>query len=349
MAWEGHLAGIFGHRVWKFTLRVLPGIGLLWLLWQIHKRWAGLLDFSWDSVLWVSDSDLPWENLTWGNLLLRWGILCLVIPLVSLWVDSIKWVLLMDPSLKEGAALKLAWRQLPVVVYSMLGSLAVPGRLSEFAGRCRFYPPEQHPRIMASTLMASSMQWIWVLAFPGLWILGNAAMSTPFIGGLGSREGMFGDMPGLFRRGLSDPLVGLMLGGLAAGTVMLWDRISGKLQGYEWQTNVLLRVCRWSLIRYGLLVIQWVLWLNYALVSTDGWILVGGISGMLALQWFMPFGFLLDLGFKGALSLWVWGNVLMHPEDALAIPLLIWMTNLVFPALIGGMWWLFRGRQIQML
>lgn len=352
-AWDGYLAGILEKRFWKLSLRVLPWIGFLWLLWQIHDRWAALSDSSWDSALWGGDADLtgafvPWDGELWGSMLLRWGILCLVFPLVSLWVDSIRWVLLMYPSLSDGAALKLAWRQLPIVAYSMLGSVVIPGRLSEFAGRCRFYPTEQHPKVMASTLMASLMQWIWVLAFPGLWILGNAALNQQMTSDLLSGEGMKG-MPALLGSTLSDPLVGLVLAVFAAGIAVLWSRIFEKLQRYEWKVKVLVRVNRWSLLRYGLLVMQWALWLRFALITMDSWTLAGGIFGMLALQWFMPLGFLLDLGVKGALSLWVWGNVMMYPEDALLIPLLIWTTNLVFPALLGGLWWVFKGRQIQTL
>lgn len=309
---------------------------------QIRDRITGLTDHSWGSDLWISVS-----GLTLGQFLFCVGTLLFLIPVLSLWVDSLKWIFLMHSSLTQGAAMKLAWRQLPIVCYSMLGSLVVPGRLSEFAGRCSFYPLNQHPRVMASTLMASSTQWLWVLALPALWILGYSAMSSDVTEGPVSFQVTFRGLPDTFWRGLTNPVWGGIMLGLAAGAAMLWWRIFKQLQVHGWSTSALMQVYGWSFIRYGILVLQWFLWLTYASITTDAWIVLGAISCMLALQWFMPLGLFMDLGFKGALSLWIWGDVLRHSEDALVIPLMLWVTNLVIPALMGGMWWLFIGQKFK--
>jgi len=343
-AWESRITGIFEHRLWGLSLRVLPWIGLAFLFWQARQRFADLSTYPWDSGLWMN----IWQ-LSAGDILVLCLILLMGIPALSLWVDSLKWVILMHPSLTFIAAMKMAWRQWPLVGYGMLGSMAVPGRLSEFAGRCRFYPLEQHPRVMASTLMASATQWVWVLAVPACWILGFATLSSDLVAGKMSLAANLSGLPVEFRMGLSNPVWGGVLMALAAAAVTAWWRIYRRLQVHDWSTASFIQVFFWSLIRYGLLILQWALWLSFAELSVEPWMLMGVISAMLVLQWFVPLGFFLDLGFKGALSFWIWGNALAHPADALGIPLMIWISNLVIPALIGGMWWWRTGQKFKVL
>ncbi len=343
-AWESRVTGILNHRLWGLGLRVLPWLGLVVLLWQARERFADLSAYSWDSSLWSSVWLLPS-----GEFLLPCFILLLVIPMLSLWVDSLKWIILMHPSLALGAAMKMGWRICPLVGYGMMGSLAVPGRLSEFAGRCRFYPLVQHPRVMASTLMASSTQWVWVLVWPALWILGHSILTSDVMERSVPLNAFLKALPDELRKALSNPIWGGILLGLAAVAAMLWLRIYRSLQMHGWLTRSLIQVYFWSLIRYGLLVLQWVLWLALAGLAIDSWFLLGVIGVMLALQWFMPLGMFMDLGFKGALSFWIWGDVLANAVDALWIPLLIWITNLAIPALIGGIWWWMIGHKSKVL
>ncbi|MBM3914126.1 MAG: hypothetical protein FJ351_06780 [Sphingomonadales bacterium] len=332
------------HKLWGLGLRVLPWVGLAFLIWQVRQRLEGLTIYSWEKSLWKDIRLLPK-----GEFLIQFWFLWIGIPALSLWVDSLKWILLMHPSLTLRATMKMAWRQCPQVAYSMLGSMAVPGRLSEFAGRFRFYPVEQHPRVMASTLMASSTQWVWVLALPAIWILGFSIFSSDLISGAASSKTLLRGLPVELGQGLSHSKWGLALLAMAALAVAVWWRIYRRLQGQGWSTRTFLQTYFWSLIRYGLLVLQWVLWLEMAGLAIGPWLLLGVVCAMLALQWFMPLGLFMDLGFKGALSFWIWGGVLVNPVDALWIPLMIWITNLAVPALLGGLWWWTIGHKSKVL
>jgi len=343
-AWESRFVRVLEHKLWGLGLRVLPWVGLAFLIWQVRQRLEGLTIYSWEKSLWKDIRLLPK-----GEFLIQFWFLWIGIPALSLWVDSLKWILLMHPSLTLRATMKMAWRQCPQVAYSMLGSMAVPGRLSEFAGRFRFYPVEQHPRVMASTLMASSTQWVWVLALPAIWILGFSIFSSDLISGAASSKTLLRGLPVELGQGLSHSKWGLALLAMAALAVAVWWRIYRRLQGQGWSTRTFLQTYFWSLIRYGLLVLQWVLWLEMAGLAIGPWLLLGVVCAMLALQWFMPLGLFMDLGFKGALSFWIWGGVLVNPVDALWIPLMIWITNLAVPALLGGLWWWTIGHKSKVL
>jgi len=343
-AWERRFVGVLEHRRWGQGLRVLPWVGLAFLLWQVRLRLEDLTVYSGQRSLWTDIGLLPI-----GEFFIRFWVLWIGIPALSLWVDSLKWIILMHPLLNWKAAMKMAWRQCPQVAYSMLGSIAVPGRLSEFAGRCRFYPVDQHPRVMASTLMASSTQWVWVLVLPAIWILVFSTFSSGLISVGASSKALPQGLPEEIGQGLSHSKWGLVLLAMGAVALTVWWRIYRSLQGQGWSTRSFLQAYFWSLIRYGLLVLQWVLWLQMAGLIINPLLLVGVIGAMLALQWFMPLGLFLDLGFKGALSFWIWGGILANPVDALWIPLMIWITNLAGPALMGGLWWWTIGHKSKVL
>ena len=343
-AWESRFVRVLEHKLWGLGLRVLPWVGLAFLLWQVRQRLGDLTVYSWEKSLWKDIGLLPK-----GEFWIQFWVLWIGIPALSLWVDSLKWIILMHPLTHWRAAMKMAWRQCPQVAYSMLGSIAIPGRLSEFAGRCRFYPVEQHPRVMASTLMASSTQWVWVLALPAIWILVFSTFSSDLNSVGASSKAFLHGLPEELGQGLSHSGWGLALLAMAAVAVTVWWRIYRRLQGQGWSTRSFLQTYLWSLIRYGLLVLQWVLWLAMAGLAINPWLLLGVIGAMLALQWFMPLGLFMDLGFKGALSFWIWGSVLVNPVDALWIPLIIWITNLAVPALLGGLWWWTIGHKSRVL
>jgi hypothetical protein len=202
---------------------------------------------------------------------------------------------------------------------------------------------------MASTLMASTIQWVWVLALPAIWILVFSTFSSDLNSVGASSKAFLHGLPEELGQGLRHSEWGWFLLAMAAAAVTVWWRIYRRLQGQGWSTRSFLQTYLWSLIRYGLLVLQWVLWLAMAGLAINPWLLLGVVGAMLALQWFMPLGLFMDLGFKGALSLWIWGGVLVNPVDALWIPLIIWITNLAVPALMGGLWWWTIGHKSRVL
>ncbi|MFM7700689.1 MAG: hypothetical protein ACKO7V_07870, partial [Bacteroidota bacterium] len=223
-AWESRFVRVLEHKLWGLGLRVLPWVGLAFLLWQVWQRLGDLTVYSWEKSLWKDIGLLPK-----GEFLIQFWVLWIGIPALSLWVDSLKWIILMHPLMHWRAAMKMAWRQCPQVAYSMLGSIAVPGRLSEFAGRCRFYPVEQHPRVIASTLLASSTQWVWVLALPAIWILVFSTFSSDLNSVGASSKAFLHGLPEELGQGLSHSEWGLALLAMAAVAVTVWWRIYRRL------------------------------------------------------------------------------------------------------------------------
>lgn len=334
--WTGFLEG----KAWKFLLQVLPWLGLGVLGWQIYLKYGTGEGYGSETWRVLAEPGSWWHRERWWYW--WWG--GMVLPLVALWLDALKWTLLMDDALEPDRGqggrmrqIRTAGSRIPILCYSMLGSLAIPGRLGDFAGRCRFYRADLHPRVLASTLMASSTQWVPVWGFPALWLFltGDKA----WIGSL--------NWPEMLAQWLRHPGLPWLLSGLTLAALGAWFAVARRLRGYGWQGPVLVEVYAWTILRYGLLLGQWVLLLQYLGINLGVWEASGVVSLMLVVQWFLPMGAVMDLGFKGALSWWLLGSAMPVPALALLVPLWIWSVNLLGPSLAGLLWWEFRGKKFR--
>jgi hypothetical protein len=100
----------------------------------------------------------------------------------------------------------------------------------------------------------------------------------------------------------------------------------------------------WSFLRHLFLLGQWAFWLGLLGLKMDGASVYFLVAMVLAVNWFAPLGVLGELGLRGLTAFLVFGPLLPVPTHAMLVPWLIWFTNVGFPALFGGAWWLFWGR-----
>lgn len=321
------------HPWWSRGLAVAPWLGLVALIGQFWSK-AGVWSI-WDfDALRQSLVSGAW----WAQNAQTLALVLLVLPAWGLGLDTIKWTMLMDgPEEKP----KLRWSRLrenlPVLCYGILGSLWFPARLTEFAGRCRFYPLQKHPQVMASTVLASSAQWFWVLIWPALlWWLVKAPDKAYW-----AKQWAWAS--------LQNPWLSLVLIFLAIIVAWIWRSMYIQM-GYRHQSiGTLGWVMFSSMLRHGILLTQWVLWLNIMGLDLSLMSVYFLVSLLLAMNWFAPLGFLGELGLRGLTSMLIFGNLLSVPAYAAGVPWLIWLTNVSIPAIAGALWWFLEGRNRKVL
>lgn len=100
--------------------------------------------------------------------------------------------------------------------------------------------------------------------------------------------------------------------------------------------RILLRVLGWSLLRYVVFVIQYILLLQSFDVVT-GWVTAWWLISVLYLCLaIVPTIALAELGIRGALALSLFGLVSADALGILTASFSIWLINLVLPAIAGS-------------
>jgi hypothetical protein len=326
--WPNQWTRWIHHPWWSKGLALAPWLGLVALVGQFWSK-AGVWMMFDVEVLHQTVLSGVW----WAQHAQMMAMVLLLLPVSGLGLDTLKWTLFMDEPEENpqqwGLRLK---KNFPILCYGILGSLWFPARLTEFAGRCRFYPLQKHPRVMASTVLASSAQWFWVLIWPALlwWLVTKADKA------LWAKQWAWAPLQG--------PWLSMVLVLLAILVAWIW-RSMYHTMGYRFRP---IRSLHWvqliSMFRHGILLTQWVLWLNLLGLSMP-WISVYFlVSLLLAVNWFAPLGLLGELGLRGLTSMLMFGNLLSVPTYAAGVPWLIWLTNVSVPAIGGALWWLFKGR-----
>lgn len=327
--WPEGLVRLTQSRWWSTGLGLVPWLGLAALLgqfWSKSGTWT-LVDAP--AVVKVIGSSKWWLAQGWRLL-----VAVIVLPLLGLVVDAIKWSLIMeDDEDPHRSWWNRVQKNIPILCYGILGSLWFPARLTEFAGRCRFYPKDQHPRVMVSTWLSSSTQWVWVLLVPALawWLVDPSSKARWAV--------QWSWAP------LDSVWLSVVLGGLAILAGWAWFTIFRKMQAYTQTYHLPVALQAWSFLRHLLLLGQWAFWLELLGLKMDGASVYFLVAMVLAVNWFAPLGVLGELGLRGLSAFLVFGPLLPVPTHSMLVPWLIWFTNVVFPALVGGSWWLLRGRR----
>ena len=101
--------------------------------------------------------------------------------------------------------------------------------------------------------------------------------------------------------------------------------------------TILLRVLGWSVLRYAVFVIQYILLLQSFNV-TDA---IGVAAWLISLQFLImaiiPTIALADIGIRGKLALELFGMISTNQLGIIAAALGIWLINLIGPAIVGSL------------
>lgn len=284
-------------------------------------------------IYWRLNGDMTSENLqalknSFSSSTSYILLLCCVLLIPVNWgIESYKWKLITSPI--ENISFKTAMKS----VYSgvCVGNLA-PGRATEFLAKILFFQPENRPTItllhfangmfqLSVTIIAgltglflkfnlnsglSSSQVIWIIIFCvvllivfSLFILRFDAFQTKLI-------------------------------------KILKRKIDGNTLPYKFSKEISLRLLSFSVLRYFVFTVQFVLILKlfYNGFSSE-YIVIASVFVYFLLTTILPMISIIEPAVRAAIALLVFGGM-GYPEITLVISaIMVWLINIVIPSLAG--------------
>jgi uncharacterized membrane protein YbhN (UPF0104 family) len=282
-------------------------------------------------IYWRIKSDLTVETINiladslsnTGSLLL----ICLSVLLfpVNWGIESYKWMLI------TRQIQKLPYKKASRSVYAgiCVGNLA-PGRATEFLAKIHFFKAENRISITVLHFVNGMFQLSITVLFGVLAVLmyykgqemNTALANTSFIL---SALVMLAFVMALFN----------------INKIMNWlyHRFSkenkGEVVHLSWGNGLLIRLFMFSLFRYLVFTLQFVLLLKVFNVHSDLFHLLMGTSIYFLFTTIIPMFSVIEAAVRTAIALLVFSNMGM-PNAALAIvAILLWLINIVFPSIVG--------------
>lgn len=300
-----------------------------WMAWSIYRQ-----------VSRQPDLESSWKNIleSWrGAEAWRWILALLLVPANWL-LEAIKWRELMQP-LQE-IPIRRAFR---AILAGVAFAVNTPNRIGEYGGRVLYIEDGKRWKAVLLTIVGSYGQLLvtMVIGVMGWWWIVIHAAQLNIALHFGSKlEGV--------------NWIAIILTTISAVFLLGYFRLSWLVRFLEWMPSldklarffepiaglpvrILLRVLSWSLLRYVVFAIQYILLLQCFDVVT-GWITAWWLISVLYLCLaVIPTIALAELGIRGALALFLFGLVSTNTLGILTASFSIWFINLVLPAIAGSM------------
>ncbi|MCB9353173.1 MAG: flippase-like domain-containing protein [Lewinellaceae bacterium] len=215
-------------------------------------------------------------------------------------------------------------------------ALFTPNRVGEYGGRLLYVSPAHHWQAFVANAVGSMAQYLVLLSggiAGGAWFTAHAlgwgsdlqakVMAGALIG-LGLCYGAY------FNINLIVPMLGrLPLPGFLRPALR-------HLQAFKlFSRRDLLRVLFWSALRYGVYSAQYFMLLQFFGIKTGVFAGFAGIATIFLLQTVVPLPAFAGLLVRGNLAIFVWSFYSENTPGILAATFLLWIINLILPALIG--------------
>jgi hypothetical protein len=260
-------------------------------------------------------------------------MVCLAIALMpcNWFMETAKWRTLMQPGIN------LSWRRAIAGILSGITlSLFTPNRTGEYGGRILYVDAPFRWRAVIASLTGSFAQNFVYVSFGvlslALFITDNVALSD------------------LMHRGVWGFVVITVLGfalmyfNLPAIARIISQRKPPRFLKKPWLalghlkdtgTHRLRQALIYSLLRYSIFTIQYVLLLLYFGIEMPLIWMAGGVAVIFLVQTSIPLPPLVDLVARNEVGLTLWAGFGVNELSVVAAGLTIWIINLAFPALIG--------------
>ncbi|MDX2283281.1 MAG: hypothetical protein NW241_03930 [Bacteroidia bacterium] len=245
----------------------------------------------------------------------QWLLLAAAAGLMPLNLSLEAWKLRV---LGSAATLREGWR---AVLAGMSLGIFTPNRAGEYAGRLMSAAPGRRAAMLAHTWIGRMAQMLPTLAAGGLAGL-LLAPDWPFP--------------------LPAAVPGLAIGLAAAGALLLvfgwkyaarWRPLRGSLDGVSGFSVRMVLI--FSALRYAVFSIQYLLIL-YALGAGGGAAFLLSLTALLFwVKSLIPFMSVAELGIRESVALWLLPQFGIGPAAALGSAFLLYLINLVIPALMG--------------
>ena len=231
--------------------------------------------------------------------------------------------------ISQGQALK-------AVLAGFSFALFTPNRVGEYGGRILFVRPENRWKAVLANAVGNMSQYL-VLVSGG--VLGSAWFVS--------------NMMGWANRWV---LVGLLLTACAVAAILYlyfnirllirliphipflrrWQSLIREIRFLEkLERSELSMVLGWSVVRYGVYSTQYLFLLHFFEINA-GWVAgYAGIATIYLLQTIVPLPAIAGLLVRGSLAVFVWSYFGANEISSLAASFVLWIINLILPALIG--------------
>ena len=318
-------------------------------------------------AIWLADALCRTEppRQAWASLAAQWGraeagwLWAAVLLMPANWAaEAKKWGLLL------GSASRVPfWLCLRSVLAGVSSSVFTPNRIGEVAGRLLVLPPAlRWWAAVAQGLSMVSQLWVVLAAgAAGLWGLWVARFSPPLhwaagagcLGGGGLALLLWGYL-GLaqadFERSAAARNLRLWLAWAYEETAGAWPRLrpalawmkhraramrAGARQLSTCSVPLLSRALVWAALRYGIYSLQYFCLLRFAGVAVGVAEGFSGIFTLFLLQAGLPLPPVLGLLARGGLAVQMWAFFGASEMNSLAATGLLWIINLILPALVG--------------
>lgn len=227
-------------------------------------------------------------------------------------------------------------RALKAVLAGFSFALVTPNRVGEYGGRVLFVRPENQWKAVLANAVGNMSQYL-VLVAGGVW--GGAWFASHLMG---------------WNDGWLLICLALSLCAVAATlylyfNILLLVRLIPRIPFLRrWQSLIrelkfleetarpeLARVLAWSVFRYGVYCTQYLFLLRFFEIKT-GWTAgYAGIATIYLLQTIVPLPAIAGLLVRGSLAVFVWSYFGANEISSLAASFVLWIINLILPALIG--------------
>lgn len=282
-----------------------------------------------------SRDDLPeivsvfWHQLHHANPWYLWAAFILV-PLN--WLAEVqKW----RPFVQRHEALSMG-KALGAVLAGYSFALFTPNRIGEYGGRILFVSPRHQWKAFAANVVGSIGQYLVLLTggiTGGIWFAGQK------MGWSGAQQTkvLCASLPALLAACFCYFNIGLIIPVIARLPVLKKaDGLISKLRLLQdFTRRDLAYVWYWSVLRYAIYSSQYFLLLQFFDIKTGVLMGFSGIATIFLLQTVVPLPAIAGLLVRGSLAIFIWTYFSANEVGILAATFVLWIINLILPALIG--------------
>lgn len=301
----------------------------VWLSWSIYRQVKHQPDLqaSWNNIREIAFTTEVWKLALAGVLVfVNWGI------------EAKKWMVLVSTLTRIGFL-----RSFKAILAGLAFAVNTPNRIGEYGGRVLYLPEGtrmpavsltligSYSQLLVTLLMGTTGLWLLYLGIPGISTQADFVVSSIWI-----------------------RLLCVLLSTITCLLLFMYLRISWlvrwieKIPGIEkWSrplqvidhlpVRILLRVFGWSVLRYVIFVIQYILLLQIFRVTPDIWSAWWLVSILFLVLAIIPTIAMAEIGIRGKLALELFGWVSTNQLGIISAAISIWLINLIIPAIIGSL------------
>jgi hypothetical protein len=298
----------FKSHSFKYGLKVLPVIILGVIIFDLFNR--DKIGLSFDFLL---DQDWQTSRFLWlipviGLMFINWSF------------EAFKWKSLIQPyyRMSFSNAFRSIWSGVST-------ALSTPNRLGDFIGKISHLPKDHRKKGVVSSFYGSYSQWLItvIMGWIGWLYYGDQIVGSPYV-----------------RTSIS--VIGMVL--ILLFVFLFISRIAVNLVPEKWKhyfkntpdRNTKFRIVFFSFMRYLAFATQFYLLVRFLGLELGFITVFLKVTLFYLITSFVPVSFWGEIGIKESVAVWVFSGLIYNSLIIISITLLLWLINLVIPALVGN-------------